>query len=319
MTVHLITVGDSARRSLTDPRHDPPPQGLVRYSGGDQVLCDAELLSVDPDDAGSVADFLARLAGGAPTAQGAAADLYRLAGIGAWRTTASAEITSLDARTKNTSIGTEDMVVLLSTDTSRGLLAAWWNAAHMLRGDFSRLTYLDNPESDLPAPPRNGRAVIVRLPGLDLRHPAQHTQAMQGMGHVARHILDSLTDGEKVDIHLSGGYKATMLYLIGIAEAMRSVPPPIGDFANVAAFVVHEDSTPDDPNRLIHLPLRALDPTHLRDELATAATGTVPGGDLLRGYAYTVDLTPGKLPRARLTPFGEGFRILLGSTPGVPG
>lgn len=317
MTVHLMTVGDSARRSLTEPPPGKaPPPSLVRYGHGNAVLCDDTHLGVEHGDAGSVAELLTRLTAGDQPTREAAEGLYRLAQVGSWEARASAEITSLQARTDQTSVSTDDMVVLLSSDTASGLLAAWWNAAHMLRGDFSRLTYLDTPNRVLPMPPRDGRVVITRIPGLNMRIPAGRGPAMRVLGDVARQVLACLDDGERVDLHLSGGYKATMLYLVGIAEAMRSVKLPTGRFAEISAFVVHEDSIdkPGDTNRLIELPLRRIDPASLRDELAAAAAGRQPAGNQLEGYAYNVHSTPAGT--VELTPFGEGFRTLLGPTPG---
>jgi hypothetical protein len=114
--------------------------------------------------------------------------------------------------------------------------------------------------------------------------------------------------GEPFRFYLSGGFKAAIPYLIGLAEGLRSLDPE----REVSAYVLH-DTTRSAP---IRVPLRRLLPQVIRAHLAgfdpDGTRSDRPSGTaaLLEGYAFERD---GR--RWRLTAFGEGLRALFGPGP----
>ena len=135
---------------------------------------------------------------------------------------------------------------------------------------------------------------------------------MDGLGTLGRNLLRSgeLTGGEAFRFYLSGGFKAAIPYLIGLAEGLRSV-----DLSHpVDAFVQHETAGPGAPP--IRLPLRRLIAAQVEEELAgydsSGVRKGVPGAALLTGYAYEVS---GNGKKCTLTAFGEGLRALFGVPP----
>jgi hypothetical protein len=341
MTVHLVTVGDSVRRFILDPgpRHQPPhqpPPGLV-HRGKHR---DAERLSVNGHPAldlkkpDSLAEWLHRLAAGDADTVARATEAIDEAGVASWGWRASAEATTLHTVTVQAAIagtgvvagpghgliGGQDLVVLLASDTGAGLLAAFWNAALLRDGDLGQFAYLDDPAGDVislsgPARglPGRGGVLVARIRNLDLSAGKDYRPAMRHLGILGRRVLEGLDDGEDIQVHLSGGYKATIPFMIGIAEGLRSVKlSGRSAAAGVRAFVVHEDPFTADPAtapQLIELPLRYLNSGILDDEL-DRITGTAPPGEhlgALEGYAY---LRVGD--RFERTPFGEGLIELMG-------
>jgi hypothetical protein len=115
-----------------------------------------------------------------------------------------------------------DTAVLACSDTSGGLLAGRWNAIALTGGDLSRVRYLGCP--DAPLGPVRGHALVVRVPGLDAGEEDGFRRAMGGLGTLGRNLLQSgeLRRGEPILFCLTGGYKATMPYLIGLAEGLRA-------------------------------------------------------------------------------------------------
>ena len=336
MTVHLVTVGDSIRRFIRDP--DPPARPRRTLVHG-RNLRDAERLSVDGHPAldeklpDSVAQWLQRLAAGDADTVARAAEVIEEADVRSWGWRASAEATSLHALSAQTAhIGTgviggtrhglvdsEDLVVLLASDTGAGLLAAFWNAALLRGGDLGQVAYLDDPAGDVITAsgpirglPVRGGVLVARIQNLNLNADKDPRPAMRHLGVLGRRVLEGLADGEGVQVHLSGGYKATIPFMIGIAEGLRSVRVAGRNPSAVRAFVVHQDSFMPDPAgepQLIELPLRFLNSGVLDDELDRISGTAQPGEDLgaLEGYAYLR-----VADRFERTAFGEGLIELLG-------
>jgi hypothetical protein len=149
---------------------------------------------------------------------------------------------------------------------------------------------------------------------MDVGNQAGFVKAMGWMGTLAKGLLDQPhRAGEPLACQLSGGYKAAIPYLIGLAEWIRSA----GWDGEVEAFVQHETTT----GPPIRLPLRQIPAETVRLELGQGwdqhdrRTGRPPG--LLAGYAYAYN--EGR--RAwELTPFGVGLRAVFGySQPGLGG
>jgi hypothetical protein len=233
-----------------------------------------------------------------------------------------------------------DIVLLVCSDTPDGLLAGVWNALRMTHGNLAAVRYLPQPGAGLGDV--RGRAVVVRVPGMDAGSAAGFRQAMGGLGVLARHVFESLHGAkqpEEFRFYLSGGYKAAIPYLIGLAEAVRSVDkvtlgqlgvpdlmPRDGRPYPVQAFVLHETAEEDLTNApVIKLPLRRLVASSARQELTgfgeSGKRRGLRGPGLLTGYAYEVHGPADRPDKAEceLTEFGAGLRELLGVRDESPG
>jgi len=139
---------------------------------------------------------------------------------------------------------------------------------------------------------------------------------MRGLGALGRALLPRCDvkphgefvtdDNEEFSVYLSGGFKAAIPYLIGLAEGLRS----IGGVGPVNAWVLHETTT----SGAIQLPLRRMTIEAIRWAVqgydGDGERKTEPSSDALDGYAYE---RHGR--RWRLTAFGEGLRTLVGPSP----
>jgi hypothetical protein len=242
-----------------------------------------------------------------------------------WPSDMSAEIQTC-AQTDGTGypLRDRDIAILICSHTPPGLLAGVWNALALTR-DRDRVRYFPEP-GELHGEVR-GRAILVRVTGMNAADDQGFRQAMGGLGQLARRLFESrqLEKAEEFRFYLSGGYKAAIPYLIGLAEAVRSVDreclaklgvrdimPDDGPYP-VKAFVRHETAVSNAPS--IRLPLRRLDAGAVRYELRDFdQTGHRPGkpdGALLDGYAYEC-----VRKKCTLTAFGEGLRELFGDPHG---
>jgi hypothetical protein len=324
MTVHLISVGLSLRDALRDPHEKIQDVDLAA------VIHDHKPFDLLPKYIGRVAasDWLAGALAAPGEAGHNAADADRLRELSAairpdkWPRTISAETETFD-RVDGTDfpLSPDDIAILICSDTPLGLLAGVWNALALTEGDLTRVRYLPEPGSLLSDV--RGCAVPVRIHGLDAGSPDGFEEAMGDLGLLARHLFKygKLEKAEEFRFYLSGGFKAAIPYLIGLAEAVRSIDGkclrelrPEGPIPDewpypVAAFVLHEMPGAS----AIRLPLRMLVAPAVRDELAGFdADGILRGRlrrDLLLGYAYQ----PEDTGCYRLTAFGAGLRALFGS------
>jgi hypothetical protein len=333
MTVHLISVGLSVRDALAKPRGKlGDKKGLV-----DAILAERpnELLAcfgIRDEHRDEASDWLAA-ALAAPDEPGRdPAKATRLAEVAAtigpelWPDEFSAEIETF-ARVQRAGhlLSPDDVAVLICSDTPRGLLAGAWNALALTGAALARIRYLPEPDTSLGAV--RGRALLVRVPGMDAGDEPGFRRAMGGLGRLARHLFESgcLNKDEPFRFYLSGGFKAAIPYLIGMAEAVRSVDrtclrdlgaeklmPDNGPW-RVDAYVLHETAGRDTP--AIRLPLRLLDADAVRYELtgfdAHRRRPGKPSPALLNGYAYEAIGRPGQEVYG-LTAFGEGLRELFG-------
>jgi hypothetical protein len=336
VTVHLISVGLSVRDALRDPYDKLAGEpDLIAAINRHKPL---DLFPGDMDgDAASEWLVGALTPDPGPGRDAAKADRLREVSAAVepnrWPRHMSAEIETF-ARVPGTGFPLRpgDIAVLVCSDTPRGLLAGVWNALALTDGDLARVGYLPDPGS-LPGDIR-ARAVLVRVPGLDASDEAGFRRAMGGLGSLARHVFQygRLSEAERFQFYLSGGFKAAIPYLIGLAEAVRSIDasrlrdlgaghlmPADGPYP-VDAFVLHETAPPGTPP--IRLPLRRLDADAVRYELSrfdrSGHRRGKPDGALLQGYAYEVEGRPGK-ETCELTAFGEGLRELFGVEVEVPG
>jgi hypothetical protein len=322
MTIHLMTVGTTVRKHLVDTVR---PESLIHVSSeGTTVLRDADRLGVDRALPDSAADLLRRLSEGDAGTRQAALRVIRDAEVSTWSHDAFAESTAFTLRTRQPYLTHDDLVVLLATDTVDGLLSAFWVTARLLGvsgvDGFDALDFLD----DLPAERvddlarrARGQVLVVRLRGLRMAEgTAGPSEAMRALGLAGRLVLRSLASDENVVVHLSGGYKVTLPFLLGTAEGLHSMLST-DDADRVCAFIVHEDAL----GRDVRVPLRRLDLDHARKELGCFDTGyssSEPPHGALAGYAYEVGRQGGR-HRWRLTPYGQGLRTLVGMPPAVIG
>lgn len=330
MTVHLISVGVSVLEALKDPYAKLGDDDLAAVVD-DQKPQEMLPESMDGDAASNwLAGALA--ASGDPGHNAAAADRLRELSAAVrpdkWPRTVSAEVETFD-RVKGTTfpLSEADIAILICSDTRRGLLAGAWNALAMADGDLTRVRYLPKPSALVSGV--RGCVVLARVPGMDAGSSQGFRQAMGGLGLLARHVFryGQLTKAEEFRFYLSGGFKAAIPYLIGLAEAVRSVDegclrplgaahvmPDRGPYP-VKAFVLHDSAGPDAQS--IRLPLRMLVAAAIRAELAGFVNGAFQGQlrrDLLYGYAYELDGDE-RARKYKLTPFGAGLSALFGFAP----
>lgn len=321
MTVHLITVGNSIRDKLAERLAGEP--GVV-VAGN---LQDASLLGLTLPDRDDLMRYLCSVTSpdddeavhrDRAVLQEALARLGLLGehGRSGWPTTISAESTSVKVVCGTNGVSPGDLMILLASDTVDGMLSALWNACFLTAGaDPSVVDFSAGPHRS-GAPwtglDRRGRVRIQVVPQLDLSRPRQADQAMRRLAEIARAVLVDLGHAEKVVVHLSGGYKATIPFLIGIAEGMRSVDAAGHGPAQVTAHVVHDSSIVGDDPTAVPIPLRRFDQHVLQQELMPFTDGRARRADLthqlLFGYAYDTD---GEA-HVRLTPFGHGLMALVG-------
>jgi len=310
VTVHVISVGVSLRDSLADPLKPlasrPALVSEIRDAGPDRLLAEQ---GISDGSAASVWLSRALAASGSPERDDIGAD--RLAGLSAhirpdlWPDDMSAELGTF-ARVPDVGrpLGRKDIAILVSSDTADGLVAGLWNAVALAGGDLGRVRYLAVPEE--PPGDLRGQAVLVRVPGLDAGDEQGFREAMRGLGLLGHNLLgaNGISPEEPFCFYLSGGFKAAIPYLIGLAEGLRSLDPK----RDVSAYVLHEATK----SAAIRLPLRRLIAKRVKQELDgfdKAGRKAVDGNALalLEGYCYERDGQTWQL-----TAFGEGLRALFG-------
>jgi hypothetical protein len=300
--VHIISVGANlvdamlnrsrSFGSASGPVRDHRPADLLRSRVGDDPQAADTLLRRWFDSSGRVPDELVRLV---QTVQ-----------AGRWPAEVSAELMTFDRAAGSRVLPSEDLAVLLATDTVDGLTAALWNAVALVDGDLGRVRYLSEPRAGLHGP---RGALVVRVPGLVARHESHLRTAMESLGVLGRQLLAEARDTEPFEFYLSGGFKAAIPYLIGLAEGLRSIRDNID---RVTASVLHEETD----GRVIALPLRRLPIESVQEELkgfdAAGVHPRRPATSFLEGYAY--DRADNNSPW-KLTAFGRGLRELFGIPP----
>ena len=313
MTIHVISVGVSLLDGFLTT-----PWAYVRQRAELGSLADA-IASHTPgmllarnagDDSAAASAWLARCLGAEEAPGGAhprehteLAALTRAVTPAQWPAEVSPELDTFARASGAHHLLSRDVAVLIATDTTAGLTAALWNAVALAADDLTRVRYLAEPGA-LPAPNPRGGVLIVRVGGLDARNEQDFRTAMRGLGSLGRNLLEHVAEThEPFRFYLSGGFKAAIPYLIGLAEGLRSLPA-VGP---VDALVLHETTK----SGAIRLPLRRMTPDLIRAELSDfdpeGRRQTKPRGAFLEGYAYERD---GE--HWRLTAFGEGLRVLVG-------
>jgi hypothetical protein len=344
VTVYVISVGTSVLDTLDKPRDllrkddQRPLKTAIEAANPSQLLLKAKKPILDTQKEAASNWITSALApSGDPERDDEEADMLtevvKAVRPEQWLPGFSAELQTYRSLTGTwRPIAPRDIVILICSDTPRGLLAGLWNAL-ALTGRIADVMYLPTLSDTGPRlSEARGRVVIARVPGMDAGDDRGFCDAMSGLGILARNVFKygALEPAEKFKFALSGGYKASTPYLIGMAEAIRSVDkrlldelsagqlmPGVGKPDLVRAYVLH-DTSPDP----IRLPLRRLAADAVRDELADFnAEGSrkkkgLPEYATLEGYAYDAKGTPGQ-EACELTPFGAGLRELFGVPPEV--
>ncbi|GLU49434.1 hypothetical protein [Nocardiopsis ansamitocini] len=328
-TVHIVTVGLSLRNTLIND-HSPmqpwrnapgaPERGAKTRAHVDRLI---PVENPDPDIQRTLADAHRKrlkheLNGDTAEAKELDADIAVLRPE-LFLSGASAELASLAHPGSPDTLqlpphvraGLHDVVVLIPSDTAVGTRAALWNALALTGGDRSRVDYLASPKD--ASEPAHGRVLIAPVPGLDLLHGGDLSRAMRHIGTLGSRLIDTLAGpGHRYVFHLTGGYRAPLPYLIGLAEGMRSLRSRNGaehaEVASVSARMMHESRR----ERLIPVPLRDLPYALVKevfreaDEHPESFAARGAQNDDLEGYVYQRVNR-----RFELTPFGEGLRALF--------
>ena len=184
-------------------------------------------------------------------------------------------------------LGPTDLVVLLASDTPEGVLAALLVAAALRRGIRVHAAPPPNVAGDgelLVGEDSGDQPVhVMRIPDLLPDSTVRFTAAMSAL---ARGMLWAgqgrrRPNGAGLVVHLSGGYKATLPYLVVMCEYLKALQRP------VQAFCLHEGDPgsavlPD----LVEIFLRSVDLDADLAVLAQAAAGHMPTDPRLYDFAY---------------------------------
>lgn len=321
MTIHMISVGLSIRDALDNPRghnairSNPDLRNALLAAKPFGLLTDA---GVDLDNDHASDWITTALTATTSSERASLTDLITAAFPVGWPPGISAELDTFD-RVTHGPLAPTDIAVLICTDTPRGMLAGLWNAIALTRtgapgtDPLERVSFLTDPAASLPS--LRGQALIVRTRGMDAALAAASdagiNAAMRDLGKLAGNLVrhGEVAEDEPVRCYLSGGYKATIPYLIGMTEGIRSLPGG----RHVEAVVLHEESA----SAAVRLPLRRIDPDLVKQELAGFTNGSRqsrPDTAFLEGYAYERH-SNGR--QWTLTSFGEGLLALFGTA--IPG
>jgi hypothetical protein len=196
-----------------------------------------------------------------------------------------------------------DRVMLLASDTGPGVAAALCVGQYIAGLALADTTYVSTPEG-LPNEPVNapaaGQLTIVRLRGLNPAHATGgFIDAVAGIGRVLRAAFDT---GDRIEVHLTGGYKATLLHTLAMTEVLYSQAPD-----RVTALYVFEGA--DDPGSpAVPIGLRRFPPEYIDDmaaELSAVRDGRrEPGAQTFKDMAWT--------KADGLNAFGYGYLAVLG-------
>lgn len=206
-----------------------------------------------------------------------------------------------------------DRLLVLASDTERGAAAALYLAQHIAGPALPDVVYQSTPDTLASEPVRAtlaaGTLTVLRLRGLDPRHVSgAFIDAVAGVGMALRAAFDV---GEPLEVHLTGGFKATLLHTLAMTELLYSFAPD-----RVRACYLFEDvGSPYDD--VIQIGMREFSQAHLdgmRQELIAIRDGKRYLGDpTLAGIAAA--------GHGGLNAFGYGYLAVLGErlTPGRPG
>lgn len=199
-------------------------------------------------------------------------------------------------------------VLLLASDTKMGLTAAFCVAQYLTGFGSDPVGYTTSPPErsdkwDLNV--TQAPVTVIRVRGLT-PVGTNFNLAAFGIGKTLRAAADS---GGDVQVHLTGGFKATLLHTLAVTEILHSMAVD-----RVSAWNVFEDdpdSTSDDPASPGRVGLRTYLPEYLelmRTELSGACDGEKLGTTTFENICWTEDSDGSR----RLNDFGHGYLAVLG-------
>lgn len=196
-----------------------------------------------------------------------------------------------------------DQVVLLASDTPEGLASALLVGVALGRPvHVHPRPLLDGTTTGAKVVDGVGAPVhVMRIEGLLPDSTDQFTRATRGLAQavVWAARLHRLP-GVPLVIHLTGGYKATLPYLVTLAEFVRAAWPP------VEAWCLHEGDEDDHrPPGPVRIWLRRVDLDADLEILARAESGKLPTDSRLLDFAYA-----NVNGVVELTPLGEGLSAI---------
>lgn len=200
--------------------------------------------------------------------------------------------------------------VLVASDTDDGLRAAVFVAARFGRS----VRYLDDPAAVRGDGLEPGEVVVCRIPDLDLGERRPTDRTWTGLAGVGRLVADTAAQAGvqpwDVVLHLSGGYKALIPYLMQWGEAvhsrLRDVPAGL-QRSTLRAVALHRPSVDDPRQVLVEVPVRAVE-GELLDEVKQLRDLVEPGSSVVPGHPRQVlkglYWEPGRRGSQRLTASG---------------
>lgn len=229
MKVHLVPVGTSMYKTVQ--KHEFPllPDSIGLEGNGSPTSDEIAVRLVEEGVLGkfydSVNDYLGLLK-------------YPDSGVAA----SSAELQSLFSVTETGNdtegadparfarVTSEDHVVLIASDTPEGLESALCVAAAIHRVTLcvdrdsnvgARWTFISDPGAGVPELDRDG-ITIIRVPGLRASERARFIKCMEALGSLFGKIhTRALGTVDTAVVHLTGGYKASIPFLVTFAEGMK--------------------------------------------------------------------------------------------------
>ena len=214
-----------------------------------------------------------------------------------------------------------DVIVLVASDTLAGISAVVWVWATLAIHDerWRPVRVLGTPDGFSFT--STDKVIIVRVPGLRSTTDEMFAACMASLGHLMGETRKKLhrSDYFNVDIHLSGGYKAALPYLLALTELLNSPPSPgdwQGDHGRVRAILTHDEEVGGDADNARpsshSVSLRQHDMGRTRSvlELFEGDDDTYTGGASFAdaaGSLYTVEADGSW----RLTDYGRAFKVFF--------
>jgi hypothetical protein len=222
----------------------------------------------------------------------------------------SAETHCLAGRQASVPPVADGRVLLLASDTRKGLSAAFCVGHYLANGVTGELSYASADNKPFTLGTWAPAVTIVRVVGLR-GDSEQFATAVTAIGTVLRAAWEA---GDSVEVHLSGGFKATLLHTLAMTEVLHSLAPD-----RVSAWYVFEDvagEDPDQPVRPMRIGLRTFPGEYLddmRDELSRVEKGARNlGSATFKGMGWDDGQPP------RLNTFGRGYLAVLGRPSSSP-
>ncbi len=171
--------------------------------------------------------------------------------------------------------------MLIATDSDAGLRAATLVAA---RYQHTTIRYVHEPLTVGRLLIRVGDVYICRIPDLDLgaRQPTSTTwRSLGAVGRLVAETAEQTPGGDwNVVVHLSGGYKAMIPYLMVLAEGIHS---RLRDSQDIRAVAIHDPEAGKDPTIsriVVPIPVRRLE-GYLLSEAEKLKKMTRPDSDIV--------------------------------------